>query len=371
MSRRSKRYERRQEKRQSKRLKALAENLKFENISSYTSLYEAERLSAKGVRWKASVQKYELNLFSNLYKTRKDLIEQKDVRKGFICFTINERGKERNIRSVRFEERVTQKSLCKNALYPVMTYNLIADNGASQKGKGMHYATQRLIKSLKDYYKKYGSEGYVLTLDFKSYFDNIEHKILKSIMRKYFEDKNILKLSDDFINAFGDKGLGLGSETSQISAIAYINEIDHYIKEIAKIKGYGRYMDDSYILHNDKEKLKALLEKLTILYEKYGIKLNNKKTQIRKIKNGFTFLKTRFYLTDTGKIIKKPCRESITRERRKLKKQAKLYEKGVLPLSSIEQSFQSWLGSMKHRNAKRTVRSMTALYNKLFTVIKE
>lgn len=365
MGRRQNRYLRRKEQREKRRLQALKNNLTFDNVNNYKSLYKAANKSAKGVKWKASVQKYFLNLFTHLARTKNKLDTGKDVRKGFIEFDINERGKTRHIRSVHFEERVIQKALCSEALYPVMTYNLIADNGASQKGKGTHYATQRLIKSLLEHYKKYGNEGYILVIDFKSYFDNILHKPMKDLFRKYFSDEKIINLTNMFIDAFGEKGLGLGSETSQISAVAYVNKIDHYIKEQLSIKYYGKYMDDSYFIHYEKAYLLELLNKLRVLYSRYGVKLNEQKTCIIPLKQGFTFLKTKFFLTSSGKIIKKACRESIVRERRKLKRQAVLLQKGVLSEKDIEISFASWLGSMKHRHARRTVYEMKKLYSKL------
>ena len=368
MGRRQKRYERRQKERAEKRKIKLVPYSNFENVISYSSLYKAAWEASKGVKWKASVQKYLLNIFPNIYKTRKALLEGKDVRKGFIEFNISERGKQRHIKSVHFQERVVQKSLCQNALYPVLTYNLIMDNGASQKGKGMHFASKRLENFLRRYYKKYGNEGYVLVIDFRKYFDNINHEKMKELYRKYFEDERLLKLINDFLDAFGDIGLGLGSETSQISAVAYINSIDHYIKEKAKIMGYERYVDDSDIIHNSKEHINELLEVLKGKYSEYGISLNERKTHITKIKNGFTFLKTRFYLTDTGKVVKKPCRDSITRERKRLKRQASLVEKGLLDLKGVSQSYESWKGSMKHRNARKSVYNMQKLYDTLFKV---
>lgn len=366
MSRRKKRYERRLQKRKESKEKHLQDFQKFENVCSYDSLYKAVFSSAKGVNWKESVQRYKLNIFSNIVRTKNDLIAGKDIRGGFIEFDICERGKPRHIRSVHFRERVVQKSLCQNSLTPVISYHLIADNGASQKDKGTLYATQRLVKSLVKHYNKYGNKGYVLLLDFKSYFDNIQHKPLKEVLQKYFTDQQILNLANDFIDAFGDKGLGLGSETSQINAIVYINEIDHYIKEVARIKGYGRYMDDSYVIHHSKEYLQDLLNKLKVLYKKYGIVLNEKKTYITDLKHGFTFLKTRFYITDSGKILRKPCRDVITRQRKRLKGQARLLAKGVLNLKDIETSYVSWKGSMLRRQARKTIYTMNQLYNELF-----
>ena len=51
-----------------------------------------------------------------------------------------------------------------------------------------------------------------------------------------------------------------------------------------------------------------------------GIIINKKKTQIIKLSDGFTFLRIRYFYGRSGKIIKIPCRASITRERRKLRK---------------------------------------------------
>lgn len=371
MSRRQNRYIRRKQKRQQKRDEALKEYDNFNKVAGLDSLYIAANESAKGVRWKQSVQRYMLNLFPNIAQTNKDLFKGKDVRKGFIEFVLCERGKERFIQSVHFCERVAQKSLCMFALYPVLTHNVILDNYASQKGKGTHYAIKRLTKFLTEHYRKYGNKGYVLLVDFKSYFASIPHDILKANFRRYFTDEKIIKLADSFVDAFGDIGLGLGSETSQINAIVHINPIDHYIKEKARIRGYGRYMDDSFIIHESKEYLEKLLEELKVMYAAFGVKLNDKKTYITDLNHGFTFLKTRFYLTDSGKVIKKPCREFITRERRKLKRQAKKVKQGRMDFDAVNTSFQSWRRSMACRNARRSVHNMDILFNELFSKYKK
>jgi len=125
-------------------------------------------------------------------------------------------------------------------------------------------------------------------------------------------------------------------------------------------------MDDSYIILPDKEELKELYNRLLKLYEAAGITVNKKKTQIVNLKHSFSFLKTRFFITASGKVIKKPCRVSVTRERRKLKRQAVLVEKGIMTVEEVLQSYQSWRGSMQHRNAYKTIRSMDLLYDKLF-----
>lgn len=367
MSRRTKRYENRMKERAERRKQNLGQYDSFEAVISHEALFKAAKEAAKGVNWKASVQRFQLNSCICTDNLNKALKQGKDVRKGFIEFDIVERGKRRHIKSIHFSERVVQKSLCQNALYPVMVYNLIYDNGANQKGKGTLFATQRLIKHLRQHFRHYKRDGYVLLIDFKSYFDNIRHEPIKEAFRKYFTDKRLIALSDSFIDAFGEVSLGLGSETSQMTAVAYPNKLDHYIKEVGRVKGYGRYMDDSYIIHPSKDFLQNLLKDIKNICDSLGIKLNPRKTYITDIKHGFTFLKTRFQLTETGKIIKRPCRKYITMARKKLKKQANLVKKGIMTLEQVKTSFTSWRGSMVHRNARRTVRSMDLLYKELFS----
>lgn len=360
------RYQRRKAERERKRSEKLSKYDDYERVISMNALNDAADEAMKGVSWKASVQRYNMTRFLNIYRTHEKLKAGKDIRKGFICFDLIERGKLRHIKSVHFSERVVQKSICKNALYPILTNSLIYDNGASQKGKGTHFALNRLSVHVRRHIHRHGREGGILLIDFSDYFGNIDHAVLKDIYQKAFRDERLRNLGMSFIDAFGDKGLGLGSETSQINAVVLRNALDHYIKETLGIKGYGAYMDDSYLIHEDIGYLKECLKKIDAFCKRYGIALNKKKTKICDLKHGFTYLKTRFFITGTGHIIKKPCHQAITHERRKLKKQANLLCKGILTFKDIRISYASWRGSMVHRNAYRTIKSMDELFNRLF-----
>lgn len=355
-------------------------------MADYNSLYRAYKDARKGVSWKASVQRYGSDLGKNLCRTHNALINGEDVRKGFITFDLMERGKLRHIQSVHFSERVPQKSLSQNALMPVLENGLIYDNGASRKGMGISHAIDRITLQLEEHYRKYGNEGYILQIDLKNYFGSIPHDKLKEMIREKFTDERIIRLTEQFIDAFAEEkmkemqkfkeeavecgeeyaiGLGLGSEVCQICAVSYPNRVDHFVKEILRVP-YGRYMDDSYLIHISKEFLKDALEKIRGIYESLGIKLNEKKTRIVKLSRGFTFLKTQFFLTETGKVVKKICRDSVTRERRKLKKFAKWVNAGKMAFSRVEQQYSSWSGYAGKKDAHETIRRMDALYNRLF-----
>ena len=51
-------------------------------------------------------------------------------------------------------------------------------------------------------------------------------------------------------------GMGLGSQVTQLSQLAVLDDLDHFIKEQLHIKFYVRYMDDFILLHPDKAYLR-------------------------------------------------------------------------------------------------------------------
>ena len=360
MTRRKRRYERRKAARDVKRTAFLAKYDSFEQVCDRNHLFTAADLAKKHVMWKGTVQRWSMEQLLNTEKLYRDLKAGKDVRKGFAKFKVCERGKTRNISAVRFYERVVQKALCKYVLYPVYTKSVLYDNAASQCGKGTKFAADRMIRHLARHFRRCGQEGYAVLVDFKGYFENIDHDVAKAIYRQMFKDLRLLKLIDGFIDAYGVKGLGLGSETSQMHAIFYPNKIDHAITETHGCDKvfFGRYMDDSYILTENKSAAIRMLDKIRDWCRRLRIILSPKKTMIVRIKNGLKWLKTVFYLTATGKIVKKPEHKSVVRERRKLKKQIKLLRSKVLNMAEVAQSFESWAGSMKRRNARLSVWNM-------------
>ena len=83
---------------------------------------------------------------------------------------------------------------------------------------------------------------------------------------------------------------------SQILAIFYLNDLDHFIKKKLCIKYYIRYQDDGILLSNDKEYLKYCLNKIKDFVLNYGLCLNDKTKIINVSKNGLDFIGFRFYI---------------------------------------------------------------------------
>lgn len=365
--RHERRYLRRKEKRA--RRKQLLDCLygNFDRVFTFEHLYSAYKACCKGVGWKASTQRYKSNALINVVETLDKLHSGKYKSRGFNEFDIMERGKLRHIKSVHISERVVQRCLCDYSLVPVFSNSFIYDNGACIKNKGIDFAIKRLVLHLKRYWAEYGSGGYALVYDFSKYFDSIDHEKLKKIIDDSFSDKRLSSFIKMLVDDFGgDKGLGLGSQISQVSALRYPSRFDHYAKEVLQAHYEARYMDDGYIIHRDKEFLRQCLEALKNVCDSLSIKLNVKKTQIVKLSRGITFLKHRFILTESGRVIIVPARKGSVRMRRKLKKFKQRYDGGKMPLADILQSYKAWRGHTLHGNAVRSVKSMDRLFYRLF-----
>lgn len=363
--RRAARRERREERRAEKRAERLGD-CTLESVADLKNLHRAAKAAAKGVGWKASTQRYQKDVLRNIVKARRDLLEGNGISRGFIRFDLFERGKLRHISAVHFSERVIHKSLSVNALVPALTPTLVPANSANQKGKGTDFAIKLMKRHLAEHYRKHGTEGYILQIDFSDYFAKIAHDPLKDQIAKAVDDWRIVDIEHRLIDAQGDVGLGLGSEPNQICAVAFPNSIDHLVTEMCGVEAYGRYMDDSYVIDSDKATLQVVLAIIRDRCSKLGIEVNEKKTKIVKLSHGFVFLKKKFSYGKNGRIVVRPCRDSITRDRRKLKKQHALFEQGLMTYEQVEQSYQSWRGGMLRLDAHRTVLAMDALFRSLF-----
>lgn len=369
--RREIRYQRRTARRAARKAAKCTRYDNYEWVFSYSHLYEAYRKCRQNVAWKASVQKYIATAPLNVYQARKRLMAGTYKSPGFFEFDVFERGKKRHIRSTIIGERVVQRCLCDNALVPMLHCTFIHDNGASMAGKGYSFSVRRLEQHLHEHYRKHGREGYVLLFDFSKFFDRVSHAVIERIIRRNFTDRRLIGIIGHFVRMFGDVGLGLGSQVSQVLALASANELDHAIKELLCIRASARYMDDGYLIHESKTYLRRCLSLIREVCSRLEITLNPKKTQIVKLSHGFTWLQIRVFLTPTGRIIKKIPRKGITKMRRKLKKLRRKLDAGDVTREDVRASWQSWRSHAMRFDAWHTLQSMGQLYDELFVFTED
>lgn len=369
-------------------------NKTLEEIITFQNYFDALKECNKEVNYKFSVQEYDFNCIQYITDTIDVILSGKIPNvKQSRKVTIFERGKKRIITPIDIADRITQKVLCDHVLVPAIIPHLVTDNGASMKGKGTNYARKRVNMFIESAKREYGNDNvYALVFDFKGFFDSIPHKECYRVLKKYISDERIINLTIGIILSYKlndiqkiqdvaerekelsklynleDVGICLGSQISQIMAVAVPNGFDHYIKDFRHMKYYYRHMDDGIILFNDKATLQKLKTELENVANKYGLKFNDKKTYVTKVTKGFCFLKVKYRIesNDCGKTIKKLDRRGIVKERQKLKKFVPKVNSKAMTMDDVYASIQSWNEHSKIANSYHTTKSMMKLYNELF-----
>lgn len=346
--RRKARRARRDAKRAANRAKRCAA-LTISNAACLDNIHEAARDAAKGVRWKASVQRYMVHSLRNSLYARRDLLAGNDIRKGFVRFHVIERGKDRAIAAPRFSERVIQKAVTRAVVTPAVWPTLTPGCAANMRGRGTDYALMRLKGQLAGHYRRHGAEGYVLLMDFSDYFGTIDHGTALDLVRRTLIDPAAIEFMRLQIESNGSIGLGLGSEPNQALAVAIPSPLDHLGERWRGIEASGRYMDDSYFIALDKDTLWRFLDAARSLCASLGITINERKTRVVKLTRGFTFLKKRFRFTESGRIVVTPIPKSLARERRKLRVHSRMVAEGSMTLEQAYVSYMSFRGSLERK----------------------
>lgn len=360
------RYQRRRTRRLQKRMAAAPIANSYRSVYTTENLWRSYKLCRKNVTWKGSVQRYILSAPIRISRTKKQLEAHK-----YKCVEPHEwdtweRGKKRHIKSVPIGERVVQRTLADQSLLPSLQKMFVYDNGACMKFKGYDFAVRRLKAHLQQYYRKHGSTGYVLLYDFSKFYESIDHGLIRSILRTRLSDPLILGMVNQILSTFG-QGLGLGSQISQVLALASANELDHVIKQELHMKYSARYNDDGYIIHHDKAVLQNCLERIREVCAKLHITLNEKKTQIVRLEDGFKFLKSKTYLTETGFVVRKIPKSRVYGERRRLRKMRRLLDAGKLTFDQIQAHYKPHRAySVKYFNDRQKVIFTDRLFKQLF-----
>ena len=335
--------------------------ISYDDIVSINKIKDVYDGIYKNTCHKAKLVRFELTKTSNIVKIYNTLKNKHYNHLKYNVFIIKE-PKYRIIMSELMYDKIVNHLISKYVLIPTLSKKLIEQNVATRTGKGSKEGIRYMKKYINSIKENYDNI-YILKCDISKYFYNIDHEILINKLSHENFDKDILKVliniisstNNDYINDLIDssisrevshledmniydleakkkqlyslpryrkgKGLPIGNETSQLLAIYYLNELDHYIKEQLHIKYYIRYMDDFILIHHDKEYLKKCLNLINkkLSYLKLSL---NKKTQIYNLKSGVNFLGYKFILKNKKLVIllNNQTRKKIKRKLRKARK---------------------------------------------------
>lgn len=337
--------------------------MSYEQVISFDNLYKGLKTSCRNIRWKDSTVGYEGNALKNTYRLRQSLLNGKYKIDRYQHFTIYE-PKRREIVATRLKDRQFQRSLCDNGFYEQITKPFITDNCACLRGRGVDYTLNRLTAHLRRYYNEHGTDGWVLKCDIYHYFQSIPHEVAKAAVYKRVSDKQIADRACEIIDSFGDIGLRLGSQVSQLVALAVLDDLDHYIKERLRVKHYIRYMDDFILVHHDKAFLQNCRAEIERRLNAIGLQLNGK-TALYPIRQGVKLLQWRFIITDSGAIIRKMAKKKQGKQRRKLKKLYAKEQSGEYAPGTAHESLVSYLANAARGDTYHERRKMIKFYKEL------
>ena len=278
-----------------------------------------------------------------------------------------ESPKKRQAMGIPFRDRVYQRSLCDNELYPEITKHLIPDNFACQTGKGTDAARARLKQFLHRIYQREGHKGYVLQCDISGYYPNMSHKTAEDTLKKHLKPE-VAEMAIEILREQypGEIGYLPGSQLVQLLGISVLDPMDHYIKEKLQIKEYIRYMDDFILFHESKEYLEYCRGQIEKGLKARGFELHPKKTRIYPITERIKFLGFYFTLTETGKVLMQIDPKNVKTERKRLRRMVNLAKKGRLTRKKVDECYGSWRNHAEKGNSRSLLRRMDEYYKDLW-----
>ena len=179
---------------------------KYDKKLTYENLMKAHNLSKRGKGYRKDIILFELKKEEYIQWLYEKLEKLTYKHGGYKTFYITE-PKLRKIEKSRYIDRIVHRFVVDNFLEPYFIPTLIAHTYACIKNRGMHKAALYIQNTMRHCSRIWGNY-YILKMDIKKYFENINKDILFEILKRKIEDKKVLWLLKEIIySAEGDKGL--------------------------------------------------------------------------------------------------------------------------------------------------------------------
>ena len=198
---------------------------------------------------------HDRNREDNIQKLHEMLRDKTYKTSEYTTFTIFEPKERLILRLPYFPDRITHHAVM-NVLESIFSATFTADTYSCIKGRGIHAAVNGVKKALRDE----SGTRYCMKLDIRKFYPNVDHEILKQLLRRKIKDGDLLFLLDEIIDSAD--GLPIGNYLSQYFANFYLTYFDHWMKEVKGVKYYFRYADDLVILSDNKPYLHQLLSEI-------------------------------------------------------------------------------------------------------------
>ena len=331
----------------------------FDRIANFQALHVAALRAVRGKRSKPGAAAFMANLEPELLRLEREL-QQDRWRPGRYIEIRIKQPKPRTVSAAPFRDRVIHHAVCA-VIEPLFSRGFIFDSYANRVRKGTHRAIARYERFRNRY-------RYVLRCDIYRYFPAIDHEILKVDLRRRMSCRRTLALVDRIIDGSnpqepvdlyfpGDdlfepferrRGLPLGNLTSQFFANVYLDGLDHFVKEVLRVRGYLRYVDDFVLFHNESRALEEWRRAIEHYLCGRRLRLHPRKVSLQRTCEPAPFLG--YVLHPGGRRLPE---EGVRRFRNRLRGLRDRWQHGTVTFEEVQRRVEGWISHAEHADTHR------------------
>ncbi len=228
----------------------------LEEIVGRANLTLALHKAARCKRHRNQIARFSQHADTNLNRLAADILDTRLPYGRFRAFTIRD-PKRRIIHAACFEDRVFHHAVI-NLAGPVLERAMLPTSFACRPGLGVHRAADRVQQCIRRY-------AWYCQIDISGYFASIDHGILLSVLLRRFKGDAFVRQLQRLLDSYHhqpDKGLPIGSLTSQYFANYYLDGLDRLLDGLPQVTAHLRYMDDIVWWGDDKQQVKQVLQQV-------------------------------------------------------------------------------------------------------------
>jgi hypothetical protein len=250
----------------------------------------AHKKAKKGKSHYREVLMVEADKGRYLGEIREMLVQKTFVNAPYQEMIRRDSGKERLIKKLPyFPDRIVQHCVA-NVCAPVWDKMLIRDTYAAIPGRGVHDGVRRIKRALAI---DAPGTAFCLKMDVRKYYDSVDTRVLKRVVREKIKDVDVLWLLDLVIDS--SEGIPIGNYLSQYFGNLYLSGMGHYAKETLGCRHYFRYCDDIVVLGGEKDWLHDVRKQLSGQLAQIGLSVKGNWQVFPVESRGIDFLGYRFF----------------------------------------------------------------------------